>query len=293
MEKDKIFFAEQGLTTTSANYVANLAKESYQALERELALVKFYSLKVGLLGSNDAKALRQGVSNTFLKTLEVKLKEIASYKSLIAWLREAIKAKERLIKEAQELSNGEITDILGIEYVCSPNRYERLTSDDVVGSWNIKQRNRYYYLDTVCSVIGSYIHPDGTFARQRNELLEVLVENHKVEGSGRDMVIYTKTPSVNPSLVEDTFFALQNSYREFQAELNSMKHSIETTLQEDDRTKSLKEQEEYNQYSVKYAKMCKQCEIYKNEAIAKAQALKITIPDSLKAVYSKVQSKGK
>lgn len=38
MKKDEIFFGEQGLTTTSANHLANKAKEAYLALEQLLSL---------------------------------------------------------------------------------------------------------------------------------------------------------------------------------------------------------------------------------------------------------------
>lgn len=292
MEKDKIFFGESGLTTTSANFVANLAKESYQALERELSLVKFYSLEVGLLGSNDTKALRQGVNDNFVKDIGIKLQAVAELKSLIAWLREAIKAKDRLIKEAQGLSAEKICEIINIEYPVRPSEYARLTADDVVASWSIKQRNKYYYLDTICAVIGSYIHPSGTFANERNELHNVLVENHEVRGEGRDMVIYTKTPSATPMLVETVFFELQKMYREAQAELNSLKHSIETTLQEDDREKSAKEKEEYAAYSKAYNEMIQNANLHQKAMIAEAQALKIIIPDSLKGIYQRISKKG-
>ena len=134
MEKDKIFFGEQGLTVTSANYIANLAKESYQSLERELALAKFYSLEVGLLGSNDTKSLRQGVNEYFVKSIADKLNTIARYKSLIAWLREAIKAKDRLIKEAQNLSFKEMCAILKLTPPEEPETYPRMTSEDVIAS---------------------------------------------------------------------------------------------------------------------------------------------------------------
>lgn len=293
MEKDKIFFGEQGLTTTSANYIANLAKESYQSLERELALAKFYSLEVGLLGSNDTKSLRQGVDEDFVKSIADKLNTIARYKSLIAWLREAIKAKDRLIKEAQNLSFKEMCAILKLTPPEEPETYPRMTSEDVIASWNIKQRNRYYYLDTVCSVIGSYIHPDGTYAVQREALHKVLMESHEVKGEGRDMVIYTKTPSVSPTLVEDTFFNLQAKYREYQAELNSMKHSIETALQEDERQKSLKEKEEYSRYKTEYNEVLAMTKCYHMEAIASAQALKIVVPDSLKSDLNSLNKVGK
>lgn len=293
MDKDKIFFGEQGLTTTSANYEANLAKETYQALEKELEFVKFYTTEVSLLGSPNKDTLRQGVDSSFLDNVEKKLFKIAQLKSLIAWLREAIKAKDRLIKEAQSLSTKEVCAIIGIDLPEEPSRYPRLNSDDVVASWNIKQRNRYYYLDTVCSVIGSYIHPSGRFSEERKALSQVLFERHTVSGSGRDTVLYTKTPTVSIEQVENTFFTLQNKYREFQAELNSLKHSIEVTLQEDDREKSLKEKDEYNSYVTEFNKVKDNATIHQKAMIAEAQALKIIIPDSLKDIYSKISQSGK
>jgi hypothetical protein len=69
---------------------------------------------------------------------------------LIAWLRESIKAKERLIKEAENTSYEDY----GLEVPERPERAEYITEDDVIGMWSIKQRNRYYYLDTLCATIG-------------------------------------------------------------------------------------------------------------------------------------------
>lgn len=293
MEKDKIFFGESGLTTTSANYIANLAKEAYQRMERELSLVKFYSIEIGLLGSNETKSLRKGIDEADLLEIPVNLNLIASYKSLIAWLREAIKAKERLIKEMENLSIGDVCSLIGLELPEKPKEYKRLSKDDVVASWNIKQRNRYYYLDTICAVIGSYIHPDGTFSEQREALHRILVETNKVEGNGRDMVIYTYTPSVSVDLIEDTFFKLQKHYREYQAELNSIKYSIEVALQEDEREKSTKEKEEYLAFSTKYQEVCKEARLHQTDLLSQAQALKIIIPDSLKPVYETISKIGK
>lgn len=39
MEKDKIFFAENGLTSTSANHIANLAKGSFSSVGQSDGLI--------------------------------------------------------------------------------------------------------------------------------------------------------------------------------------------------------------------------------------------------------------
>jgi len=288
-----IFFADNGLTTTSANHLANLAKEAYKSAESDLNNIKFYTTEIGLLGSNSSNTLKEGVSESYLTTIEPTLMKIASLKSLIAWLREAIKAKDRLIKEASTLSDKDIAEAINITLPEMPHPYMRLSSDDVVASWNIKQRNRYYYLDTVCSVIGSYIHPDGGYATAKDDLIKILSEKHTTSGSGRDLVIYTRIPTVSIEDVNNTFFTLQEEYRGYQAELNSMKHQIELALQEDDREKSQKEEEESKAYQADSRVISAQISNYRKEMVRKMQSLKIVIPDSLKGIYESISKIGK
>ena len=293
MKKDEIFFGEKGLTSTSANHIANIAKENYAVVESNLEKAAFYTTKVTLLGSSAAHTLSEGVDTEFLKAIPDSLTMVARLKSLIAWLREALKAKERLVREAETLNDESIAEALGIELPKMPESYKRLTEDDVVASWNIKERNRYYFLDTLCSTIGKYIHPDRGFANARESFIKILSEKHSINGGGRDTVIYSYIPTVAKEDVEDTFFKLQNSYREFQAELNSMKHQIEVALQEDDREKSQKETEERDIYLAEMQSVVSKISSYRKEKVREAQSLKIVIPDSLKSVYETVSNIGK
>ena len=287
MEKDKIFFGESGLTTTSANYTANICKEMYRGLEQELQSIVFYTTTVKLLDSSEVNLIREGVAT--VSDVKQKLQDIAQLKSLIAWIREAIKAKERLIKEAENTSYEDY----GLEVPERPERAEYITEDDVIGMWGIKQRNRYYYLDTLCATIGQYIHPDGTFAKEREQLQKILHEPHKVSGSGRDTLLYSYKPSVFSGDVEDTFMDLQQTYRGYQAELNSLKHQVQEAVQLDQATKN-------GQYSLELQNWQGQMNVIdailkekRHQATVAAQNLKIIIPDSLKPIYEKVQKVGK
>ena len=47
------FFAENGLTATSANHLSNIAKENYMAIERQMAKLEFYRTAVGLIGGSE------------------------------------------------------------------------------------------------------------------------------------------------------------------------------------------------------------------------------------------------
>ena len=75
MEKDKIFFGESGLTTTSSNYIANLCKEAYTSLEKQLSNIVLYTTNLKLLGSNEETLLHQGIKTT--SNFEESLNKIA------------------------------------------------------------------------------------------------------------------------------------------------------------------------------------------------------------------------
>ena len=287
MEKDMIFFGSNGLTNTSANHNANLAKEAYQQLEKELANIRFYNKEMSLIGTNSKELISEGTGD--ISEIEKKLQKVAQLKSLIAWFREAIKAKERLLKEANNMG----FEDFNLEQPERPVKEEYLTADDVVATWNVKQRNKYYYLETLCAQFGEYIHPNGTFSVARQDLLNYIHNPRTVGGNGRDTIVYHYTPSIDLEKVEDTFMHLQNTYRSYQAELNSMKYDIETALQNDKREKDLKFNEEMGVYINKANAVSSQLTVLKNKAIATAQNLKIIIPDSLKPVFDEIQALGK
>jgi hypothetical protein len=212
MKKDFIFLGVNGLTSTSANFIANIAKEMYQEEETKLDNVRFYTTTISLIGSTEKHTISEGVNTTC--DICPSLERIAKLKSLIAWLREGIKAKENLIKEVASATYKDY-DMIPPE---RPVKEDYITADDVIGTFRIKELNRYYHLETFCATIGKYIHNNGSFSKEREKLHKVIVEPHEVDGSGRDAILYTKKPSVHINEVEDTFMNLQQLYREYQAE---------------------------------------------------------------------------
>lgn len=287
MEKDKIFFGESGLTSTSANYIANMAKEMYQNAESQLDSMVFYTTKVKLLGTSEEDLIRQGITNT--KTMPDVMKGIAECKALIAWLREAIKAKERLLAEA----NASSYEDYNIEVPNTPTRESYITEDYVISQWNIKRRNRYYYLEALCVTIGQYIHPGGVYANEREQLSKIIISPNDVQGNGRDTLIYSRTPSVPQEEVEDTFMSLQNTYREYQAELNSMKHEVFETLNQDKMKKDAEYAQKMKDYKNEMASIDAELLAKKREAVTAISNYKIIIPDSLKSTYEQIQALGK
>lgn len=286
MEKDRIYFAESGLTTTSANHIANLCKEMYQGMEKKLNSICFYTTKIELLGSGKESVLQEGVSN--VDFVFDYINDISQLKSLIAWLREAIKAKDRLIKEAKNLGFEDI----GIEVPKEPLMEKTITDDDVLATWTIKERNKYFQLETFCSVIGKLIHNDGPISKSRDNLYKVINQPNLLKGEGRDAILYKMTPSMSEEDVDAMFMNLQDLYRTNQAQLNSLKYSIETAVNEDEIAKNAKYTEELSQYNKQMNKLMADVVKIRKEKEVEASQLKIRIPDSLKEIYEKVKQIG-
>lgn len=284
MKKDEIFFGNDGLTSTSANFVANLAKEMYAGMEAELDHIHFYSTTVGLIGGGQDRIVRNGVSS--IDDIEQKLKDIAQLKSLIAWLREAIAARDRLITEAKSCE-------FGIEIIPIPEREFPLTENDVIGTFSIKERNRYYQLETFCSTIGKFIHQEGTFNKERSKLHDIVVAPYSTSGEGANMIVYAYAPTISPEEVDNKFAYLQQLYRENQAQLNSIKHQIETAVLKDETEKNERYRVAYNEYCKRDCARSVEIQNKRNAEVQRISNLKIIIPDSLKQIFEKVQSYGK
>ena len=295
MKKDMIFFSAdgQGLTSTSANHVANLAKEMVRVLETTLASMVLYSTSVALIGSDTENKLNMGAAADDLTDMPRKLRTRAKAKSLIAWLREAIKAKERLAAEAANYTLEDYCRDRDIEMPKMPEAKPYLTEDDYYASLPIGERNRYYELETVAAVLGQAIHPGGSFATARDALATRLKTPREVSGDGRDTLIYTYTPTVDPEAVEEVYFKIQKQYREAQAALNAIKFECERAVKESElaaRNENLNATKAYNE---RVAMLRDELSKYNLERVKAVGDMRIVIPESLREIYNEVTSLGK
>ena len=299
MQKDLVFFKKEGeegvaLTSTSANHIANLAKEYIQGVEAQLNNICFFNAEVALVGSvGGASTIQTGGTSEVLNDLQSLLEGVAQAKSLIAWLREAIKAKENLMKDLQTISLEDWREENGLTNPETPNRGHVLTEIEYYASLPIKERNRYYQLETEAAVLGKYIHPDGHLSDARKELKDKLQHPHKVDGKGRDALIYTYTPTVLVAEVDNVFFELQKRHREIQAQLNAMKYNCEQAINES----TNKVNTEYMTASQKYQAELKDVlgafKTWKDEKSQEYSKLKVVIPNSLLGIYNTINSLGK
>lgn len=294
MEKDKIFFGEQGLTSTSANHCANLAKELYQHLEEEIEGFSLCNESISLLGATMVPTqYATGKDHTFLESLSDKLKTIAELKSLIAWLREAIKARKALTSELEDIGLEDWCNSQGIEYPQQPARNHVLTEDEYYSSLSIKERNAYYMLETKCAVIGKFIHENGRLSSERRKLSVVMENPNILRENGRDTTIIHREPSVTVAQVDKVFFELQAKHREYQAALNSIKHKCELAIEQSQLEADTKYKADSADYKAVYTELLGKFTEWKHQQTVALQKLKIIIPDNLKPIYEKVSALGK
>lgn len=291
--KNNVFFAESGLTSTSANHVANLAKEYVQDIESRLVNIKLYKSEVALIGTDAKNVLSDGWSDDCLEDLESSLNLVTQAKSLIAWLREAIKARSKELSEAEEVTIEQWAAELGQTLPEKPVKKAAVTKEDIIGSMNVKERNRIFALETKAATFGKYVHPDGNFAKARKDYLKRLSEKNEISGSGRDALLYHYTPTCEADHIEDVFFSLQRVHRETQAELNGILHDIDEKI----RTENQQAESEYyaalSAYQVEMEKFQSRFKYDKAEILKRIAALKIIIPNDLKDIYEIVNKLGK
>lgn len=293
MKKDKIFFGTEGLTSTSANYIANMAKEYYMQKDKVLEEMQFYSTNVSLIGASQGHTIECGISEELFSQIPTMIADISKAKSLIAWLREALSARDRLKSEILNMSEADYCKIKGIEAPVMPTKGEVLTEDEYWGSMSIKARNAYYELETKCATLGKFIHPNGHYAEERDAAVKKANAPHKVTGTGRDTNIFTYELTIPLTDIEQQFFDLQKKHREYQANLNSLKFECQKAIEQSEAKVNAEYSAASKEYSSKRVAILAEMREWQQAEITNLGKLKIIIPDSLQDIYTKISSLGK
>ena len=273
---------KDGLTVTSANHVANIAKEMYEAAESKLKQLKLYSRDYMLAVNGNTYRVENESDKTDLETLSSVLEEIGELKSLIAFLREGVKAKAAM--DEDEAFEAYIEELIkeGRTDLIKPELKKDSTFEDAFNELTAEQKARYYALEAKCATIGAYIHPGGVFASARNAFFEHKQDPILVVGSGQEAEVNTYTSGFSAKEVDDTFFALQKEYRSTQAELNKLKAEVDEKVAKNDKA-SIDE----TLMTVQMWSEARKAERLKYKEYVKA--LKIVVPQNLRNIYEKVK----
>ena len=290
------FFGENGITSTSANHVANLAKEAVRNVHEKLASTRFYTETVGLLTGGNEAIVRKGWSVDAVENLPDLVNQITQANSLIAYLREAIKEKERRMKAVNDYEDVIARTANAVDRQAlrerKPVKAAYPTEEQVKMIWSIGEQEKYLSLEAEAAALGKFIHEDGHMSQARIDLMNKLNNPSKIDLNGSETVIHNYTPTVDIVTVDKVFNQLQVRYRTVQAELNGMKKRIQDYIDNEKlridneyasakRAYDLKEHELANELDHIY----NQEEIHKRELLKEVQALKIVIPNRLRGIF--------
>ena len=287
MDTHSIYLGEKGVTSTSANFLANLAKEIIRDTEQKLRKLRFYNTDVELI-NGEKKTLQYNTVE--LDSLKTMLNTISSMYSFCAWVREAIKAKEALTEKASMYNIFDYGRDHGVEIPERPNDPKEVTIQDIIDEMSIKERNRYLTIETFAATFGKYIHPDGAIAQARETFQEKMAEPTYISGSGRDMVIYTYKSPNSIDDVEDTFIALQGKQREYEKQLNALKFKLREEANKRNSQNQAEFQLAYNEFRSQYNIVHAEAEKVRIKLMEDVSKLKIVIPDDLTDIYNYLET---
>lgn len=289
---------EKGMTSTSANKLANLAKERNREDQLYVENVKFYSDIMSLLvNPNEKVTLSEGLpgSEEEFKKIREALQRTARFNAFISWVREAISAKENLIEEVGMTSLKKWCKDQGIEYPEPPENevVDEMKKQSAAGKAYIDEMAAYFISQAKASVLGLAIHPNGPLDKARRDLIDAWLKPSSKEGTGADTVIMTKVPTASNESVTNFYMELQGDWRQSESRLNESKNKWNTA----DVELRIQLLNEYNakmrDNEKETSRIKAEWEKWKLEETKRLGKLKIRIPAALQPVMDELQALGK
>jgi len=293
------YFGTEGLTSTSANFIANKSKEIIDAINAEASGIDFINTVYTVVGKEPVTA-NKGKTKDWLDTVVSGIKRVGQLSALNAWLREAIKERDKALSDIKNLSMVKWAVDTGrekpdVEQIPFPTKKSPATDDEIIAEMAPEERQKFLMVEARAAALGKFIHKGGAFERSRNNL-HAKSGRTEVSGTGDQLTIATSIPSVEIAYVDKVYLDMQEEYRKLQAELNGLKHVIEVRKTERD-SKAL---EEYNtqmaEHTIKAREretfirtMLSEFEAWKRQETEKILAYKIVIPESLQEIYKFVK----
>lgn len=283
--ENEVFFADKGITSTSANHICNLAKESVRGIQKSLERITFINETVRPLNGGNEEVLSSGATD--LQIINDMISLVGKYNAMIAWFREAIKAKEKAINEINDMS----IDYWAkeIAHVEMPTYEEQmpLSEQDIIDSFDVAKRCKYYDLEAQCAFLGKLIHPDGQIAKARNDVFSS--KEKVVDTIGEMAVVYSYIPSLNLNDLDKWYMELQKTHRALEAQLNGMKHEIK-----EKRHASLIEARtanmvKFEEYSKQKGEIAMQFQEWSTKEAKRIGDLKIVVPNQFKELVDNLQ----
>ena len=297
-----IYFGEDGMTSTSAQHVSAMANVMVQDVKQHIMGLRLYEKSIRVIGDVECKV--EEVNNT-LPEISDGVKQICKANALIAWLREAVKEREKAQQYVQDMTLDKWMELEGIEKPTSPQppMMPKINFQDyntiLETGLTVKEYNRFVELSSALAVYGEMIHDKGLLTRQKNELARIMQNPTEVKESGRDTIITTYKVDVNISAdIDNLYTELQSEYRKLQAEKNGIEAkfsnlAMDYQTRKNDEWKAAKAQYDRDLQKVNSELVGIQTQMkeWKKQRLEELAALKIIIPDALKPLYNELKVK--
>lgn len=286
--KYKVFFADKGITSTSANHVSNKGKELLKSEQAVLDNINFVNTTASLLSGGESRTITKGMNADSFESMHKTIAKIANLNAMSAWIHEAIKAKTEILEYVQTLSIDKWAKEQNIELPNAPGKEFPIVESDVIGTWDVAKRNKYYVYESYCSLVGKFIHPKGAFYEAKAQMNNAVQNPNKVEGSGRDAIIYSYEPSVPVSEVNAEYNWLSTELRHKEAEFNKMKQEIIDAITEDKLAKVQRFDDAHAKYIDTMESIRNKFDMWKTKTVKEVSALKIYLPQGPKQTYDEI-----
>lgn len=297
-----IYFGEEGMTSTSAQHVSAMANVMVQDVKQHIMGLRLYEKSIRVIGDVECKV--EEVNNT-LPEISEGVKQICKANALIAWLREAVKEREKAQQYVQDMTLDKWMELEGIEKPTSPQppMMPKINFQDyntiLDTGLSVKEYNRFVELNSALAVYGEMIHDKGLLTRQKSELARIMQNPTEVKESGRDTIITTYKVDVNIGVDLDKLYTeLQSEYRKLQAEKNgieakfsNMAMAYQTRKMEEWKAAKSQYDRDLTRVNSELVGIQTRMQEWKKQRLEELAALKIIIPNDLKALYKSLQVK--
>lgn len=284
----KKYFGINGITMTEANHLANIAKEYIQTELSKLDGISFIDVNIQVLGTENAPIeLSKGVSPEVLNKID--FEKISEMNSFCAWVRSAIKEKE---KEENKINSFMFNHYLLEKNIKLPEiiRNPKTTFEEEFLKLDVDEMMEYYYLEAKCASIGKQIHPDCNISNCLKELRKAVMKPRYIVEKSSQNLLYIDTPSGDIKEYESIFFNLQEEHRNAESKLNRIKSKVLENVTAENKRRALEDAKSVSEFKIAEKLELSNYEIYIQDKLAELASLKIIIPDRLKPTLDFLRS---
>ena len=288
MDYTSKFLDTKGLTTAEANYTANIIKELCERISNEIKQLTLFKGTLNFQGKQTEYNKVYKVEN-----LEEKCLEEGNLYALSAWLREAIKAKEALLKQVEN-DNFDISLLNEVNYGKTTNL---LTEDEVKYSLPINELAEYLAYEAKAAHIGKKVHPNGIFEQWFNMIKNT--PKVQINEINKDYIVEFDQVVDEKDLYQ-TYFTLQKEYREAEQKVNYYKAKVKNLLNErnqeiNQKNRALQDKLSQDLEIQNSKNLALQAEInnLRGQKLKEVSELKIIIPNELQKTLDYVQTYSK